>query len=157
MKRVVPSLVLAVLVVGCASDQAPRGDPEFGVQLADSEPVVEFYERASAFYRRLTNRRVNSYATFNDKLLREYFQNEQAFSDYYAELAQSLVDGHIEQSRPLAAAVEEFLVDAPGMARVRVRLTGRNGLPLRPGMLHLLREDRWERTDGQWRIVPGKL
>jgi hypothetical protein len=34
---------------------------------------------------------------------------------------------------------------------------GENSLPLRFWETRLVREDRWERQDGQWWVVPGKL
>ena len=43
------------------------------------------------------------------------------------------------------------------LMRVRVRLTGENGRPLRWWETSLVREDRWERMDGRWWIIPGKL
>ncbi len=150
-------LGLLLGVPGCASDEGPEGDPQYGVQVVDSEDVAAFYTRALAFYERLTNRRVNTYATFQDPILRAYFRDEQAYSDYYADIARSIDDAHIEQNRPLYSFVDEFLIDGPGRARVRVRLIGKNSLPLRRGLSSLAREDRWERYAGQWWIVPGKL
>ena len=60
---------------------------------------------------------------------------------------------HLERNQPLFTEVQEFLVDGPGTARVRVRIGGGNAMPLRFWNVSLLREDRWERHDGQWWIV----
>ena len=37
------------------------------------------------------------------------------------------------------------------------RIVGDNGLPLRFWKTGIDREDRWERVEGTWWIVPGKL
>ena len=151
--------LLAAGCVGCALGGAPavRPDPSAGVEVASAEAVVDFYERANAFYDRMARRRFNSLATYEDEVLRRYFRNEAAFSDYYADLADTLDEHHFEKNRPLSLEVQEFLVEGPGRARVRVRLEGRNALPLRIRNVVIQREDRWERIDGRWWVVPGKL
>jgi len=53
--------------------------------------------------------------------------------------------------------VTEFLFDGPGTARVKLRIVGDDGRPLRLGKSTVRREDRWERVGGTWWIVPGKL
>jgi len=138
-------------------DSGPRGDPEYGVEIVDFRGVTEFHARALAFYERLSYRRVNTYATYQDHVLREYFQTPGAFDDYYADLAASLDDAHFEQNRPLGVEVTEFIFDAPGRARVRVKFVGADGLPLRPGKTDSVREDYWERRDGTWWIRPDKI
>jgi hypothetical protein len=136
---------------------APRGDPSFGIEVVSDEAVVDFYERAVFFYSRLARRRFNDLATFRDELLRDFFRSETAFSDYYADLAEAMESSHFEQNRPLSLDVVEFAVDGPGSARVTTRIVGENGLPLRFWETRLVRVDRWERMDGTWWIVPGKL
>jgi len=125
--------------------------------VVEEAPVVSFYQRATAFYIRLALRRFNSLATYRDETLRGYFRTEATFSDYYANLAADLEDAHFEQNRPVEMEVLELILDGPGSARVRSRFVGRNGLPLRPGNVTLLREDHWERLEGQWWIIPGKF
>ncbi len=127
------------------------------MEVLQSGPEVAFLERANAFYDKLLLRRFNTIATFEDPSLREYFQNENAFADYYADLAQALADAHFERNQPLAAEVEEFALETPGRARVSFRLKGRNGRPLRFWSTSLERIDRWEKVDNQWWIIPGKL
>jgi hypothetical protein len=154
-------------VAGCSSVRglwpfgggaAPvRGDPSYGIEVVSSEAVVDFYERAVFFYSRLARRRFNTLATFRDELLRDFFRSEAAFSDYYADLAQAMEDAHFEQNRPLNLDVVEFVVEGPGSARVTTRIAGNNGLPLRFWGTQLDRVDRWERMEGTWWIVPGKL
>jgi hypothetical protein len=126
-----------------------------GVEVLTASPEVEFHLRASQFYERLTGRRFNSLATYRDPSLREFFETQESFSDYFADLAQDLADANFERNQPLGTSVEEFLVDAPGRARVRVKMGGDNGLPLRFWSTALVREDRWERRDGRWWIIPG--
>ena len=48
------------------------------------------------------------------------------------------------------------MFDQPGHARVKYRFVGDNGLPLRFWSTSIEREDRWERADGKWWIVPGR-
>jgi hypothetical protein len=133
----------------------PRPAAESGVEVLTASPEVEFHQRAARFYERLTGRRFNSLATFRDPALREYFETPESFSDYFSDLSQDLAEANFERNQPLAASVEEFAVDAPGRARVRVRMGGENGLPLRFWSTRVVREDRWERRGGRWWIIPG--
>jgi len=164
-------LTLAVLIgpgAGCSwvrviwpfdgGPAAPRGDPSFGIEVVVNQAVVGFYERASFFYSRLARRRFNTLATYRDELLRDFFRSETAFSDYYADLAEAMEDSHFRQNRPLSLDVVEFVVEGPGSAWVTTRIVGKNSLPLQSWWdTHLDRVDRWERVDGTWWIVPGKL
>jgi len=147
--------LLACLAAGCGG---PAGPAAVGpVELVSEGPVVEFHDRASGFYARLAGRRFNTLATFQDAELRQYFRGGSAFADWYADLADELATSHFEKNRPLTVSVEEFLVEGPGRARVRVAIVGENALPLRFWETRLVREDRWERQDGQWWVIPGKL
>lgn len=128
---------------------------ESAVVVLEASPELEFYQRASQFYERLTGSRFNSLSTFRDPNLREYFESEESFSDYFADLAQDLADAHFARNQPVSSAVEEFSVDGPGKARVRTRIVGDNGRPLRFWSTSLVREDRWERRNGRWWIIPG--
>lgn len=126
------------------------------VEVVEGGDASEFYRRATEFYDRLEGRRFNSIASFHDAGLRAYFETDQAFTDYFADLADDLVTANFQRSVPLDASVEEFLVDAPGRARVKLRVDGRDGRPLRFWSTHIDREDRWERRSGKWWIIPGK-
>jgi len=126
------------------------------VEVADSAEVADFYSRATEFYQRLEGRRFNSVVAFRDAGLRAYFEDEQAFTDYYADVADDLATAHFERSVPVKATVDEFLVDGPGRARVQVRIVGEDGRPLRFWTASVEREDRWERRSGQWWITPAK-
>lgn len=138
-----------------SDEQAVAPAPDSGVEVLNASPELEFHDRASQFYQRLTGRRFNSLATFRDPSLREFFETPESFSDYFADLAQDLADANFERNQPLATEVEEFSVDGPGRARVRVWIGGDNGLPLRFWSTRLVREDRWERRSGRWWIIPG--
>lgn len=121
------------------------------------EAILGFHERADAFYQRLAQRRFNTLATYNDPMLRGYFETQEGYSDYYARLAQELADAHFEKNRPLHAELQEFTMEGPGRARVRYRLEGKSGLPLRFWSTSIEREDVWQQANGRWWIVPGKL
>ncbi len=150
-------MLTAVLALGCAGgSDAPLPDPEAGLERVEAPGVLDFYERATVFYRRLEGRRFNSIVTFRDAGLHEYFRDEESFSDYYADLAEALLEAHFQRSRPIHTEIAEFLVDGPGRASVRVHLRGDNALPLRWWKTHLEREDRWVRRAGQWWIQPGQ-
>lgn len=161
LRRVLVACAL-LLLPGCAffadeSEPGPRPDPQFGVDVVDSGAVADFHARTQTFYERLSRRRFNTLATYEDQGLREFFRSQQAFSDWYANVAQGLADAHFEQNRPLAAEVVEFSFEGPGRARVQVVLKGDNGLPLRWWETITVHEDVWERTGDRWWILPGKL
>ncbi len=173
MKRSVRSVVLVLTVallgsLGCTvpgwvpfiGDKTPPGpapDESYGLTEVSDESVLEFYARASFFYDRLRLRRVNTLATYRDEVLRDFFRTDAAFADYYADLAQSLVESHFERNRPLELSVVEFRLQGPGVAEVTTRVVGENGLPLRWWKTDLDRTDRWERIQGRWWIVPRRL
>ena len=146
----------ALALVACRENAGPTADPAFGVEIVNDPAIVDFHTRADAFYERLTRRRVNTLATFNDRVLRDYFQTEAQYSDYYSALALALTEAHFEKNRALEGEVREFVFEAPGKARVRYRFVGMNGKPLRFWSASLEREDRWERIEGKWWIIPGR-
>ncbi len=152
----------ALLLLGCGA-WAPFGggselapDPSQAIELVEEGAVVEFYARASAFYGRLARRRFDSIETYQDEALRDFFRSERAYADYYADLTGALVEAHFDKNRPLSLEVLELRLEGPGRARVETRIVGEDGRPLRPGEVHLDRTDRWERSDGAWRIEPGR-
>lgn len=134
---------------------APAEDAD--LDLVEAQGVFDFYQRASSFYGRLARRRFNNIATYRDEVLRDFFRTDAAYADYYADFAQNLSEAHFERSRPLSLEVVEFRLEAPGEAKVYTRLVGENGLPLRWWKTEIEREDRWERIEGTWWIVPGRL
>jgi hypothetical protein len=154
------ALWAALAAPGCSfwrGGESVGADESFGVEVVEGPAILEFHRRASMFYGRLAQRRFNVIATYRDQVLRDYFRTDRAFADYYADFAEDLEGAHFERNLPTGLEVLEFRFEGPGDARVRVRIDGRNGQPLRVGGVELEREDRWERVGGSWWIVPGKL
>ena len=130
--------------------------------LAGSVPVspaasLAFYMQASGFYQSLVQRRFNTLETFNDPLLRDQFQNESRFFDYYADLADNLNRADFERSRPVQVEIQDFIFENPWLVHVQLRFVGEDDRPLRPKKTTLGRLDRWERVDGRWWLAPEKL
>lgn len=140
-----------------APPEGPQPDLSQGVQVVEHRAIVEFQERAQGFYDRLSLRRFNTHATYTDPVLREHFQDEIAFFDYYADFAHTLDQASVEKNRALVAEVKEFALEGPGRARVELRIRSNNGKPLRYWTVVIERRDVWERVDGVWFVVPGKL
>jgi len=157
------ALLAAALLTasGCAlpwrTPEGPQPDSSYGIEVAEGPAIVDFHLRAASFYGRLAHRRFNVIATFRDEFLREFFRSDRAFSDYYADFARELDDAYFDRNRPGLLEVTEFSLHGPGEARVKIRIRGEDGRPLRPGSATYHREDRWERVAGVWWIVPGKL
>ena len=148
-------LSLLVGVEGCARLRDPGAD---AAREAMQAPEAEVFRRlAIVFYERLTNRRVDSIATFKDPALREFFQSPEAFADYYADLVQALTAKHFEAKRPEKIELIGLEREGMGQVRLRLRFTGQNGLPLRFWKTSVVREDQWRRMGGRWWIIPGKV
>ncbi len=149
--------ILGCLVLGaCVSGGAggPGPDPAQGIEA----PTPEFARLAGDFYGRLANRRFDSIATYQDPGLREYFETEESFADYYADLAQALSGANFEAHRPSSVEIQAIESPAPDRVIVQVRFVGANGLPLRWWTTELLRTDRWRQSaGGRWWVVPGKF
>ena len=159
MKRALAALLLVFGCGGWPFSREPAGpapDPEQGIELVDDAAVLEFYERASTFYARLARRRFDSIETYQDELLRGFFRSEAAYADYYADLADALVEAHFEKNRPVSLEVIELRLEGPGRGHVHTQIIGEDGRPLRRGRVQLERTDRWERLEGVWRIAPGR-
>jgi hypothetical protein len=119
--------------------------------------AIDFLQRSETFYETLIRRRFNTLETFKDPVLRDHFETPDSFFDYYADLARALQAARFDRSRPSDVEVEEFLFENRFIAQVQVRFVGESSLPLNPGRAVLIRLDRWERVNGRWWIVPGKL
>ncbi len=124
---------------------------------ARAASTLEVEQLARVFYTRIINRRFNSIATFHDPALRELFASPEAFADYFAAFADALSVAHFEALRPTAAKLEKVSVLDPDAVLVTIRFRGQNSLPLRWWSVELARTDRWERSEGRWWIIPGKL
>ena len=146
-----------VLALACAGSPARIPLPAGTGVAPDPERVLGFYARADAFYARLAKRRLNALETFNDAFLRQHFRSQDAFFDYYADLAHQLDQAHFEKSRPSGVEVEELAFETDSLAWVQVRFHGEDDRPLRLDSTSLVRRDRWELGEGSWWLVPGKL
>jgi hypothetical protein len=109
------------------------------------------------FYERITARRFNSLATFEDPALREFFKSEAAFADYYAAFAEALERKNFESVRPTAVKLDRIERTGANTVTVHVTYRGENGLPLRWWSTHVSRQDQWEFSGGRWWVIPGKV
>ena len=112
---------------------------------------------AELFYHRVTARRFDSLATFEDPALRELFRSDEAFADYYAAFAEALTRANFESNRPTAVQLGSMVRTGPTRVRVTVRFWGENALPLRWWSTRTQREDVWDFQGGRWWILPGKV
>jgi hypothetical protein len=109
------------------------------------------------FYSRITSRRFNSRATFEDPSVRLFFPSLAAYSDYYAALVDDLDRAYIQYNRPTVVELRGIERDPEGSLLLRVRFVGQNDLPLRWWTASLEREDEWQWRDGRWWVVPGQV
>jgi hypothetical protein len=156
MRRIAAAL-LAALVSACAGEPPPLPAPERGAVAVAPELALALRRRVEGFYLRLAHRRFDTIETYNDFIMRDHFASLDLFFDYYADLAEDLTRAQFERSAPTDVEVLEFLFEDPKTAQVLVRFRGRDGRPLRPGGVELVRTDRWEWADGTWWVRPGKL
>jgi hypothetical protein len=140
----------------CSSSGHIPKPPSGSVGVA-GEYAIDFLQRTETFYETLIRRRFNTLETFKDPVLRDHFETPDSFFDYYADLALALQAARFDRSRPTDVEVEEFLFENRFIAQVQVRFVGESSRPLNPGKAALIRLDRWERVNGRWWIVPGKL
>lgn len=158
-------LVLAVVAAGCTSTgQSNWGKHAeyvgFDPQTLNRGGAADFtilIPLSKIFYGRITARRFNSLATYEDPALREFFMSREAFSDYYAALAEALARANFEYNRPTAIWLQSIRRSGPNQVEIRVRLRGENAKPLRFWSTHLVRTDLWEFSRGRWWVVPGKV
>ena len=141
---------------------------EWGAQLEQSDfelLLAELPTQAAAsllplseiFYSRITSRRFNSRASFEDPSIRQFFPTLSAYSDYYAALVDALDLAYIENYRPNSVELLDVERNPSGSLRLEVRFVGNNDLPLRWWSAALVRHDEWQWRDGRWWIVPGKV
>ncbi len=150
-------LAAALVFAACSTYDGPVPEPPGGSVPVSPAASLAFYMQASGFYRGLVQRRFNTLETFNDPLLRDQFQTESRFFDYYADLADSLNQADFERSRPVQVDIQDFIFENPWLAHVQLRFVGEDDRPLRPNKTTLVRLDRWERVDGRWWLAPEKL
>lgn len=142
--------------------------PAWGSELTETEraaiaaglpvdAVAELLPLSSIFYERITSRRFNSRATFEDPSVRQFFPTVAAYSDYYAALVDALDRANIRFARPTRIELLGIEVAPTGNLLLSLRFVGENDLPLRFWSASLLRTDEWTWRDGRWYVVPGKV
>ncbi len=157
--------LVALLLFGCAL----RGYGEWGsradfvgfdpdtVNPGGPADFTVLLPLSAIFYDRITARRFNSLATFEDPALREFFKTEAAFADYYAAFAEALEKANFESVRPTAVRLDRIERTGPNTVTVHVTYRGENGLPLRWWSTRASRQDQWEFSSGRWWVIPGKV
>lgn len=168
-RAVVVAIALAAVVGAPLGGCAFRGYGEWGkgarfsgfdpdtLNPGGSADYTVLVPLSAIFYERITARRFNSLATFEDPALREFFQSEAAFADYYAAFAEVLDRAHFESLRPTAVRLDRIERTTSNSVAVEVTFRGENGLPLRWWSTSVSRRDRWEFAGGRWWIIPGKI
>lgn len=122
-----------------------------------AEALAELVPLSEIFYERITSRRFNSRATFEDPSVRQFFPTIAAYSDYYAALVDSLDRANIRYNRPTQVDLLGVELAPSGNLLLELRFVGRNDLPLRWWDSVLLRSDEWSWQDGRWYVIPGKV
>ncbi|MHA7836274.1 MAG: hypothetical protein ACX98W_02320 [bacterium] len=159
-------LLLLVVGAGAGCLGAPRSgwgssmtEEEIEAALAPLPPEArrQLMPLSEVFYERITSRRFNSLATFEDPSLRRFFPSVSAYSDYYAALADALDRAHVRFTRPQSITLLGIESLGNGSLRLALRFVGENDLPLRWWSASLEREDEWQWRQGQWWLVPGKV
>lgn len=153
MLRTAALVCAMAFALGCGRS-VDLGEESFA---AFGPPPERLLRMAEVFYGRVSNRRFNSIATFQDPGLREFFVSQESFADYFADLVQAFVDNHFEQNRADQYRIESVVMQSPDSALVTVHFRGENSQPLRWWTVTLLRRDQWEQRDGRWLVLPGKV
>ncbi|MBY0398881.1 hypothetical protein K2X89_01200 [Myxococcota bacterium] len=160
-------LVAAWLGLGCAGGGAasvgswggavPRDDRDLALAGLPAEAQRAFLPLSQVFYERITSRRFNSRATFDDPSVRQFFPSVAAYSDYYAALVDVLDRAHFRFNQPTRIELLGLAATGDGVLTLSLRFVGLNDLPLRWWSTSVLRKDEWRWLDGRWWVVPGKL
>jgi hypothetical protein len=119
-----------------------------------SESLISLSE---IFYERISSRRFNSRASFEDPSMRQFFPSVASYSDYYAALVDEMDRANIRFNRPTEIRLLGIEVNPSGSLQLSLRFIGRNDLPLRWWNATLLRTDEWRWQDDRWWVVPGKI
>jgi hypothetical protein len=119
-----------------------------------SESLISLSE---IFYERISSRRFNSRASFEDPSMRQFFPSVASYSDYYAALVDEMDRANIRFNRPTEIRLLGIEVNPSGSFQLSLRFIGRNDLPLRWWNATLLRTDEWRWQDDRWWVVPGKI
>ena len=125
-------------------------------QVADRD-VLEFANRIETFYRSLELVPLDAQITFEDTELRAHFRDPDAFSDYYASIAEQIRGAHFRNGRANRVEILEFSFESPEQATVQVALVGQHQRALRFWEIQLPRTDTWLLVDGNWLLSPTGL
>jgi hypothetical protein len=162
------ALLLTLLVLGSLPGCATRGAQGWGEVLSEAdrsgaladvpaEARAALLPLSEIFYARITSRRFNSRATFEDPSIRQFFPSVAAYSDYYAALVDDLDRAYILFNRPTRVDLIGIERSDSGSLLLSLRFVGENDLPLRWWNAELERVDEWQWRDGRWYVVPGKV
>lgn len=135
----------------------PRDETDLALAGLPVEAQRSFLPLSQVFYDRITSRRFNSRASFDDPSLRQFFTSVAAYSDYYAALVDVLDRGYVRNNHPLRVELLGLSARADGVLQLSLRFVGRNDLPLRWWTASVLRTDEWRWQNGRWWVVPGKV
>jgi len=161
-------LATCILLAGSVLACVGPVDPQWGASIPEArirEALASLPQAARAevlplseiFYERITSRRFNSRATFEDPSIRQFFPGVAAYSDYYAALVDELDRAHIRYTRPDRVSLLDLEPIDERSLRLKLRFVGDNDLPLRFWNATLERADEWQWRDGRWWVVPGKI
>lgn len=161
---VLTALVMVLGLSGCAT----RGGAGWGEVLSEAdrsgaladvpeEGRIALLPLSEIFYERITSRRFNSRATFEDPSVRQFFPSVAAYSDYYAALVDDLDRAYILYNRPTRVELVGIERSESGSLLLALRFVGENDLPLRWWNAELERVDEWQWREGRWYVVPGKV
>ena len=158
------ALLALVFSTGCVGPRESNWDDPLAE--AERNEVLAALPREAAdsllplskiFYGKITSRRFNSRATFEDPSVRQFFQTVASYSDYYAALVDALDRANIRFNRPNQIKLLAIEGDPTGSLHLSLRFIGRNDLPLRFWNADLLRTDEWRWQGGRWWVIPGKV
>ncbi len=124
---------------------------------ADETEARIFAERIQGFYAELEDIPIDTLFVFKNRELRAYFENDRAFSDYYASLAGDLRDSAFANGRAERVEIDEFRFQSPGEATVDLTLVGHHMRRLRFWEMKMRRTDSWRQIEGIWMLNPSKL
>jgi hypothetical protein len=142
-----------LLCAGCFGG-APAAPP------ANAPPDAEiaaFSARIQGFYGALEDVPLDALVTYQNKQLRDCFESQGAFSDYFSALATEARQRYFRDTTARSVRIRKFDFTNPEEAIVEVRFTSVHQRALRFWSIGFDRYDSWHRTDGIWRIVPAKL
>lgn len=135
----------------------PRDEKDLALAGLPEAAKRSFLPLSQVFYDRITSRRFNSRATFDDPSVRQFFTTVAAYSDYYASLVDVLDRDHVRNNHPTRVELIELSATGDGILKLSLRFVGKNDLPLRWWTASVLRTDEWRWQDGRWWVVPGKV